>query len=59
MKDGVYENIRNFEMNLILRRPLDFQLVSIWLIVFYGLWIRVIIFILIMYIFKETNFRVF
>ena len=59
MKDGVYENIRNFEMNLILRRPLDFQLVSIWLIVFYGLWIRVIIFILFMYIFKETNFRVF
>ena len=59
MKDGVYENIRNFEMNLILRRPLDYQLLSIWLLVFYGLWIRVIIFILFTYIFKETNFRVF
>ena len=59
MKDGVYENIRNFDVNLILMRPLYFQLVVIWLRVFYGLWIRVIIFILFMYIFKETNFRLF
>ena len=59
MKDGVYENIRNFEMNLILMRPLYFQLVVIWLRVFYGLWIRVILIILFRYIYKETNFRVF
>ena len=59
MKDGVYENIRNFDVNLILMRPLDFQLVVIWLRVFYGLWIRVILIILFMYIYKETNFMVF